>query len=395
MKITHILQNPKIGGVQKFVLSLIPDPYLTDDTFSTIFTRSGTGVLLESYKSKNVHTINFPGKLKPFRPSRFYLWAKRHYHKLYDFLLPLYVRPAKSNIIHTHLYDLLEVSSHLHVATKLQIPLVWTIHGDLRSDASGFGILENALSKAVKRKIPITIVYVGGKPPICEALKKYNEIQILHIPSGIDLDEYSTYSESREDFSKKFRYSPDNFVFGYVGRLSWEKGVDVLIFAFSEVFQKVANLQLLIAGDGPERKKLVQLVNTLGVDKNVCFIGEVKNSWDVLPALDVYVQPSRTEGLGLSILEAMAIKIPVIGTNVGGIPDLISDGISGLLVPPEDPLLLSQAMLNLISNKSLRLKLTNSYSQIIRKYDINNIRMQYSAIYNQLASEVVTGRKLK
>lgn len=387
MKITHILQNLNIGGVQKFVLSLIPDPCLTHDTFSAIFTRNGAGVLLESFISKNVRTINFPGKLKPFRPSRFYLWAKRHYHRLYDFLLPFYAGPAKPDIIHTHLYDLFEVSSHLRVATKFQIPFVWTIHGEVSSEASGFANLANALRNAVKKDVPIAIIYVGVKPSILDDLEKYQEIQIKHIPTGINLDEFSNISGCREVNRNKFGYSKNDFVFGYSGRLSWEKGVDILISTFSQVVKEKPNLQLLIAGDGSERTKLIHMVRNSDLEKNIQFVGEVRNIVEVLSALDAYVQPSRTEGLPLSILEAMACKLPIIAANVGGIPNLITDGVSGLLIPPEDPFSLAQAMLRLVDSKSMLDKLPKACSEIIGQFDISYIRSQYQAIYEQLYLE--------
>ena len=386
MKILHILQNPKIGGVQKFVLSLIPDSFSSKDTFSILFTRSSTGVLFQSFKSKNVQIINFPGKIRPFRPTRFYLWIKKHYHHFYNSLLPVYLRFFKPDIVHTHLYDLQEVSAHLHVSTKFNIPFIWTMHGNLESTAPGFTHLEKALNQAVKQKIPMVFVYVGAKPAILEDLLKYKGIQILHIPSGIDLDEFSTILETREVNRDTLGYSDDNFVFGYSGRLSWEKGVDVLISAFSQAVKEMTNLRLLIAGDGPERTKLEQMVHERNLENSIQLLGEINNIQEVLSVLDAYVQPSRTEGLPLSILEAMASRLPIIATQVGGIPALIEDGFSGLLVPPEDPVLLSSAMIKLAKDEDLRKRLSAASYQSANLYDISKIREQYINIYEQLVA---------
>jgi glycosyltransferase involved in cell wall biosynthesis len=131
----------------------------------------------------------------------------------------------------------------------------------------------------------------------------------------------------------------------YVGRLSHEKGVDVLLRAWPHVLQELPAARLRIVGDGPDRGVLEGLVASLGVASSVEMLGHQAEPWRFYREASVVVLPSRSEGIPNVLLEAIARDVPVVATRVGGIPHVLGDPPAGLLVAPDDPTALSTALL--------------------------------------------------
>lgn len=135
--------------------------------------------------------------------------------------------------------------------------------------------------------------------------------------------------------------------FGALARLSPEKGLDILMRAAGMAREKLAGMSLSIAGEGPERRRLEALARRLGLDGVVRFLGWVDDPVAFLDGVDVLVAPSRSEGQSLAVMEAMAAGRPVVAARVGGLSELVHDGETGLLVTPEDPAALAEAMVRL------------------------------------------------
>jgi len=142
------------------------------------------------------------------------------------------------------------------------------------------------------------------------------------------------------------------FVVGAVGRLSVEKGHRHLVDAAPTLVRQVANLQFVLLGEGRERPELEKQVVRLGMRERVVFAGFQTDVRPWIQACDVIANPSLTEGMPNAVLEAMALGTPVVATAVGGVPDMIQDQVSGLLVPPGDPAALASAILDLFANPS-------------------------------------------
>ncbi len=109
-------------------------------------------------------------------------------------------------------------------------------------------------------------------------------------------------------------------------------------------------VKLLIIGTGPEEKDLKQYVYKNDLSGYVAFTGHKKNVFEELSKMDLFILPSKSEGLGIAITEAMAVGLPVIASNVGGFPEVVIDGVTGFLIPEKDPALLAGAVINLMSN---------------------------------------------
>jgi len=143
----------------------------------------------------------------------------------------------------------------------------------------------------------------------------------------------------------------DELAVGIVAALEHRKGHDVLLQALARLRAEGVALHCLVCGGGSRRSALESLAQALGIGDVVRFLGEQRQVADVLAALDVFVMPSRHEGLGVAILEAMAMALPVVASAVGGIPETVADGRTGLLVPPEDPGSLAGALSRVLSGE--------------------------------------------
>jgi glycosyltransferase involved in cell wall biosynthesis len=184
-----------------------------------------------------------------------------------------------------------------------------------------------------------------------------NEVEAVPLEK-IETIYYGLKQFEKINYDKSVReeigFSPQTMVIGIVARLVEQKGHSFLIEAFSHIYQADRNVRLLIVGDGELMPFLQQLVRKKDLDGVITFAGFRHDRAEVLTAIDIFVHPSLWEGFGLSILEAMAMGKPIIATNVSAIPELLEDGISGLLVPPKEQGELAGAIEKLLSDRSLR-----------------------------------------
>lgn len=181
---------------------------------------------------------------------------------------------------------------------------------------------------------------------------KLNENKISVIHNGIDTKKFGDYS--RRDNLRAQLGMQNDFIVGIIARLSDVKGHIYLIQALPQVMKKFPNTKLLIVGQGKTRDVLFKKSRDLGLEQNIIFIPEAKNTQELLAAMDIFVMPSLQEGLGLALMEAMAQGLAVVGSAVGGIKTLIQDKQNGLLVEPANVAALSQAIIVLLGDLQLR-----------------------------------------
>jgi glycosyltransferase involved in cell wall biosynthesis len=172
------------------------------------------------------------------------------------------------------------------------------------------------------------------------------------IYNGVDLERYD-HQEPCCTLRDDYGMEPGSQIVGVVARLEPEKGHPTLIDAWPLVLRSVPDAYLLIVGEGSRRDDLERQVRELRIAHRVVFTGRRDDVPGVTAALDVAVLPSYREAQGLTILEAMALSRPVVASNVGGIPEMIQDGVTGLLVPPGDPTALAGAIVRLLEDHSL------------------------------------------
>jgi len=204
------------------------------------------------------------------------------------------------------------------------------------------------------------------------------------IENGIDIGQYARRRPLAE--AKRLLGQPaDRLVLGAVGRLSAEKGFDLLIRAVHRLLQVGLDLALMIAGEGDEAPRLRQLIDELGVADRVRLLGYSADPRAVYEALDVFVLSSLREGLPNVLLEAMATAVPVVATRIAGVPRLVEDGTNGLLVEPGNGEELTQAITRLAGDAGLRQRLGQAGRRTIEeRYDFARRMQKIANLYDRL-----------
>ncbi len=219
------------------------------------------------------------------------------------------------------------------------------------------------------------------------------------IPNGVDVEKFGRRAEPvprllrgigrRESLRKSYGFSDDDTVLVTTSRLSLKNGVDDLIRSLVSLSPHV---KCLIAGDGEDAEKLRVLTEKKGLVNRVVFLGS--RSHDELPGIlqasDIFVRASLSEGLGNSFLEAMATGIPIIGTPVGGIPDFLTDGETGVFCQPRDPESVAAAVRRIQEEPGLRERLIANGERLVRaQYEWNGIANRMREMLMSLAGSRV------
>jgi glycosyltransferase involved in cell wall biosynthesis len=174
-------------------------------------------------------------------------------------------------------------------------------------------------------------------------------------------------------------------VFGVVGHLRRLKGVDVFLQAARLVVAEMPEAMGIIVGSGEDEADLRILSTRLGVDASVDFLGYRSDARRLMRALDVFVVPSRHEGLPVALLEAMTLGRPVVATAVGGVPEVVRDGVNGLLVPPEDPAALAEGIVRLLRDHELASRLAaRAVETVEESFTAARAGEQILAVYEQV-----------
>ena len=181
--------------------------------------------------------------------------------------------------------------------------------------------------------------------------------QYAIVPSGVPTEALRRAAPTRAEARARLGLPRNAYVVAGVGRFVPIKGFDLLLAALAEVVASVPAAHVLLIGDGEERSTLEAQAEAAGLGDRLHITGTVTDVIGALAAADVLAAPSRNEGMGRVLVEAMALGLPVVGARVGGIPDVILDGECGLLVPPDDAAALGGALIELGIDEALRAKL--------------------------------------
>lgn len=368
MKILHITSARKTYGLEKFLILFFKN-------FSKKFE------LIIGNIQKDDEPYEFIRALRKIKNTKILILFSKRYDLLTIFSLYRLIKSYNINLLHTHGYKANIIG--LFAGKLANIPVVTTLHGWTSSQ-----------NKNLKLKIyeffdKFLVKYFDKVITVSEDLKRkvQNNIsknKLVCIKNAVDLKEISNtprrnfFLESNEINRQK------NLVVGYVGRLSSEKGCEYLIHAIPLIIKKEPDVKFIFIGDGPDEQRLKRLTSSFNLSSNVFFVGYKE---DVLPwinSLDIFVLPSLTEGISLSCMEAMALKIPVVVTSVGGTPEIINKN-GGLLVPPRSPEALANKISLLLKDPKLREKVGIAGRNRIKKcFNIQKMIKEYEKIYEEL-----------
>lgn len=361
LRVAHIVLSLEVGGLEKQVLELtrradrqvvLPEIVCVDDCIGPLAT---------------LYPPDAPVSAIGARPGFDWRAAMRLARHFLD---------SGTDIVHSHnerahylsafAGRAVRVPVHINTRHGIHPPTTW--RGMLRRRT--MAMLSDAVV-AVSSAVRDETVEMDRIPP--------SKLRIIF--NGTDVGaERLTRSEARHQLG----LDDGAFVIGAIGRLAPEKDYASFIEAFDRARSRIPRLAAAILGDGPLSAELVEAARARGLD-GLRFYGYRRDAVALLPAFDVFVQPSLTEGISLSVIEAMAAAVPVIATSVGGNPEAIGNGEAGALVPPRDSEALTEAIVSLSRDSERRTRLADAGRRRAQSFfSIEATTRAYEALYLEL-----------
>jgi glycosyltransferase involved in cell wall biosynthesis len=327
MRIVHVHRISGIGGSERHLLALLPALRAHGIEPSFVGLDDPRGDAEPFYAALEAAGIPFAR-----------VPASHDLDPRLPFRIARAARPFRPDLVHTHL-----VHADVHGAAAsvlLRTPLVSTKHNDDPFRAGAFRYVARLLARRARRIVAIT-----------ESLARFNaervgipRAKLVVVHYGLDAP------PARWADNPPLALPDDARVLLALGRLVPQKGLDVAVRALSEVRRRHPDAVLVVAGEGPERRALEGLAAELGVGDALFLPGRAGDVAAHLARADLLVHPSRWEGFGLVLLEAMLASVPVVATRVSSIPEIVADGETGVLVPPEDPQALADALARVLDD---------------------------------------------
>lgn len=343
LRVVHLIAPAPIGGAESVVKTLASSRrrYSGHTEVTAIVSDSGPEMFLQQLRASGIPTAEVR------EGPRRYLAQVRAVARL--------LRSTGADMIHTHVYHA-DFVGYL-AARKCGLPTVATYHGRIG------GSLKNSLYEWSDRRLLRRFDAV-----IC--VSRYNRDQLIHAgcnPTRLHLVENGvevTMALSGEEARRRLGIPAASLAIGWVGRLSPEKGPDLLLHALPHV--RLPDMATVLIGAGPERPRLANLIRDLGLEAVVSLAGPQPDAASLLPAFDVVVSSSRTEGLPIILLETMSLRIPVVAFAIGGIPEVVT-GASAWLVQPGDVQALGAAIREAVTHPADATRRANIAYETIRQ----------------------------
>jgi glycosyltransferase involved in cell wall biosynthesis len=330
--VVHLVETLKIGGLERVVATiatgLSPDEYQVQ-----VWCAASGGSIADDLKANGIE-VKILGITSYYNPMGFFRLARM-------------LRLVKPDIVHTHTYF---VNTLGRIAAKLaRVPVLFThVHSTYWEYSKRNLFIEKILSRFTERIICCS----KAVQEFVISHEGINRAKVVTIYNGVQIQ---AKAFNAHEIRKKLTLNADDVVIVTVGSLYPHKGHRYFIEALSLLKKDETSIKYLIVGDGPLRGTLEEQARMAGLEHVIRFLGEKKDIGEVLFVADIFVLPScAREGLGLGILEAMAYGKPVIATSIGGIPEAVGDGETGLLVPPNDATALAGALHVLLYDKARR-----------------------------------------
>lgn len=311
MRIAHLISSGGFFGAENVLLNL-----------AQWFHQNGETVFVGTLKDSRNPKLQVVDRAKELNLSTFVIDCNGRFDLGAVLKLKKFIRGHKIEILHTHNYksDVIGL-----LAAKLSgIPIVATAHGF--TQVSKTVSLYEKIDRWILKNFFQAVVVVSNS-----VLPDFHSPKKMVIGNGIDLSRFKLDKSAGKDFRKKYGISDSEKVIGIIGRLSVEKNQELFIHAAHDVLKKQGNVKFVIIGDGPEEAKLKSLVMAYGLQKQIIFTGVIENVAPVYQTLDIFTLTSKTEGVPMTILEAMASSVPVVVSKVGGIPQIVFHRDTGLI----------------------------------------------------------------
>ncbi len=284
------------------------------------------------------------------------------------------VRQVGADVVHTHGYKA-DVYAYLALR-KWGLALISTCHTWHDTDTSDriYGVIDRCVLQnydgvvAVSEEVKIRLLKAGVAKE-----------KVRRIHNGIDLRPFDRSSAERNTADRPL-------LVGLACRLSPEKGVNLFLQMVGGVLAELPNTRFVIAGDGPDRQMLEGLIKKMGIRASVDLLGRCDDMPGFFASLDLLVSSSRTEGLPIVLLEAMAARLPIVATAVGAVPSVVRDGLTGILVPANDVTALTRAVVRMLRDEVLRRQFGDAARiWIAQGFSAERMTAEYLQLYHEVA----------
>jgi len=348
------MRSLKYGGLERFVLSVARECAARGHRFFAVWeTEPAIQAFVQDMASAGAHLIVMPGATQR---SRFFLWVARWLHgRGIDVLHAHFVNPAPN--------------LSLLAARLVGVPLpLFTFHGSMSPEQmrNGLGLRSEVVAR-IRRSLGARFFTVSKA--VCEQWRRLGLGGPRMVVHYIGIAPQPA-RRSREEVRRELGLGPEDLVLTCFAYHYLVKGVDVLLQAVARLTGEFPSLRLLVVGgtDLPgEADDMKRQARALGVADRVVWLDFRDDVPDLLAATDVYCQPSRREGMGFAPLEAMAARVPVVASRVGGMCESIVDGHTGVLVPPESPTALADALAGLLRDEAKRRQMGEAGARRVRR----------------------------
>lgn len=344
-------------------------------------------------KGHKVHFMSYsqPFRLNLFNENLFFHEFNVNDYPLFDY--QPYESVLASKIVDVAMYEQLDVL-HVHYAIphasvaymaqqilkskKINLPYVTTLHGTDITLVGRDPAFEPVIRFSLNHSNALTSVSESLKKDTLKTFKIDNKITV--IPNFINIKEF----EENRDYCIKRKYAPKGEkVIVHISNFRKVKRIEDVVAVFARVRSEIP-AKLIFVGDGPEKSNVEQLCRQLNVHHDVIHLGKITDPKEILSMADLFILPSETESFGLAALEAMAMKVPVISTNSGGLPEVNIHGKTGYLSKVGDVADMSKNTLKLLTDEALLAEFKRNAFEQAKRFDIEKILPLYEQVYNQL-----------
>jgi glycosyltransferase involved in cell wall biosynthesis len=361
----------KFLNKEKFKVVVCVGPYITLDK------------LVKNLENEEIKVIRLPIKHKN-DPAQLKLIKK-------------IIEEEKIDLIHINLWNPASGRFAFLAAKKTKIPIVITEH-----DPFKINFIKNIFKKSTLKYTKKIIAISDDNKHLLKKLYPKFANKTTVIRNGIDItwwkSQFLSFNQSdRENirhnlFQIPIEQDKKTLVGFTAAELHPRKGIHILLQAIKDLVdetpEKKRNSKFIIAGDGPQRKVLEAFIKRYNLESFIILLGRQKNIPYLMKSADFFILPSIREAFGLVNLEAMISGLPIIATRTGGIPEIIKDGKTGLLVPPKDDKKLKDTIKKIINSKSLRSKLsTNGKKEVEKRFSAEKMAKEYEKVYSVTAGK--------
>jgi glycosyltransferase involved in cell wall biosynthesis len=366
LHVCHVVLRLDVGGLERVVLDLIREAGRGGHAASVVCLERA-GVLADAAADLGARVVAV-GKRPGVRPG----------------VVPRIRRALRElgpDVVHTH-----QVGALLYAgpaARRLGVPVVHTEHGKHYAGRLRMRLVGRLAARSARRVFAVSADILRE----LRACRLAPPRKLGCVPNGVEVTRFDT-GDSPGDARREFGLPPGVPVVGTVGRLAAVKRQDVLLRGFARLRHPAA--RLLIVGDGPAREELVSLAAALGITERVVFAGYRDRPERALAAMDVFALTSDSEGMPLAILEAWAANKPVVTSRVGGVPELVTDGRTGLLFPAGDDTALAECLNGLLDEPAFAAALGAAGRALVReRFDTRVMAAAYLRHYRELVRPAV------